>query len=189
MGFDMTSYQQGKARGLQIAWDCIQHGGIDALKHEIQFRDRTKTNMDVSVFQANVALKQCKDIIFEGNLLISLSVLADEFDFGMHRLNEFLVQYNKYNQFFETDVWIYRDYETMLSAKMKRDLQLFALLDDTRDRALEVGQPEREPVPAERNEVLYSKTKEKPGGVKKLSKKRRKQLAELEAKRKKCAGK
>jgi hypothetical protein len=163
----MQDYQAGKNDGLLMAWDMVKRADLRCpeLEKECKFRKMTNISAPVRLKELNDAAAQINHLINESQILLCLSVLHDEFDFGRQRLNHMMDAWEEKNEAFKEDLFLYADYREQIADTMKRVLKTPTLDEEMQDKAKKAGQPYREPVKPEKK-------------IKKMSKKARQKYRE-----------
>lgn len=133
MGFDkkyIKGFQEGRAAGMRIAYEDIKKGGIKELERDLKFREKSKVDTNLSLKEIENASEAMRGFINEGHILVWLSVLHDEFDFGAKRLDRAC---NRFEEIYSQIVDGYAgwaDYIDVLSEKMKNQLSSDFLQQD-----------------------------------------------------------
>ena len=79
---DMKEYNRGRMDGLSLAYRIAKEKGLSGLLDEIRFRGTTKINTALVMKELEEASATMRGFINEGQILMWLSVLHDEFGFG-----------------------------------------------------------------------------------------------------------
>ena len=127
---DIKQYREGRSAGLKMALAIVREGGIEALENEIKFRERTKINTALCLKEIEDASKDMRGFINEAMIVIWLSVLHDEFDFGKVRLNRAMDRFEQIHAAITDGYAGYCDYLDLLQDKMKRVLKAEYIVKD-----------------------------------------------------------
>ena len=119
----LKDYQRARNDGLQLALKIAENGGASALKKEIKFRGTTKIETNLTMEEIEEASKPMRGFINEVHILLWLSVLHDEFDFGKKRLNRAMDRFEQIYSSIEDGYAGLNDYLELLQNKMKIMLQ------------------------------------------------------------------
>lgn len=90
----IDNYATGRAAGMMLARDIVEEGGIEELEKEIRFRNITGINVGISQKELDKASEHIKARTLDTVLVMAVSVLRDEFDFGKVRCNRFIERFN-----------------------------------------------------------------------------------------------
>lgn len=137
----LKEYTKARNDGLILALKIAKEGGggpgTDALVKELKFRERTKIDTNLSMQELEEASEAIHGFINEGHILIWLSVLHDEFDFGEKRLNQAMDRFEEIYSQIEEGFAGYADYLELLQKKMNRILKAEYLVKDGHYRKAE----------------------------------------------------
>ena len=130
----LREYNKARNDGMMLALKISKEGGggpgTDALIKEMKFREKTKIDTNLTNTELEGVSQNIIGIINETQILIWLSVLHDEFDFGNKRLNRAMDRFEKIHGQIEEGFAGYADYIELLQAKMKRVLKAEYLIQD-----------------------------------------------------------
>ena len=130
----LREYNKARNDGMMLALKISKEGGggpgTEALIREMRFRERTKISTNLSMQEIEEASKPMRGFINEGQILIWLSVLHDEFDFGEKRLNRAMDRFEKIYDQINDGYAGYSDYIEVLQKKMNRVLKAEYLIQD-----------------------------------------------------------
>lgn len=84
----MTDYQSGREDGLLLAEQLVRDGGLERLQEEIKYRGITRVHTQLAKKELDKATEQIKMNILDTVLLLTISAIRDEFDFGAKRLQK-----------------------------------------------------------------------------------------------------
>lgn len=129
---NLKDYRRGRSDGLVLAYRVYKEGGIEALEKEIKFREKTKINTGIMLKEIEDSSEQMRDFINETQILLWLSVLHDEFDFGEKRLNQAMDRFEKIHDQISEGYAGWCDYLELLQDKMKRILKSEYIVKDER---------------------------------------------------------
>lgn len=127
---NVKDYRSGRAEGMKLAYSIIKEGGIEALENELKFREKTKINTALAMKEIEAASKPMRGFINEVQILLWLSVLHDEFDFGKDRLNRAMDRFEQVHSAITDGYAGYCDYLELLQDKMKRVLKAEYIVKD-----------------------------------------------------------
>lgn len=153
----MQDYHAGRNDGLLLALRILKEDGMEALEKECKFRKMTNINTGVSLKEINKASLEINHLINESQILLCLSILHDEFDFGKTRLNQAMDAWEEKNAAFTDDLFLYADYREQMAAVMERVLKTPVLDQQMRDKAKEKKVPYRDPVKPEKKQKKMSR--------------------------------
>ena len=106
----LDDYAAGRAAGMILARDIVAESGIGGLEKEIEFRNITGINVG---FRKKELEKMCDPIkarTLDTVLIMAVSVLRDEFDFGKIRCSRFIDRFNKKAACLMDDMATWDDY-------------------------------------------------------------------------------
>ena len=106
----LDDYAAGRAAGMVLARDIVAESGIYGLEKEIEFRNITGINVG---FRKKELEKMCDPIkarTLDTVLIMAVSVLRDEFDFGKIRCSRFIDRFNKKAACLMDDMATWDDY-------------------------------------------------------------------------------
>lgn len=126
----LKDYQRARNDGLQLALKIVENGGASALKKEIKFRGTTKIETNLTMEEIEEASKPMRGFINEVHILLWLSVLHDEFDFGKKRLNRAMDRFEQIYSSIEDGYAGLNDYLELLQNKMKKILKAEYIIQD-----------------------------------------------------------
>lgn len=127
---NIKDYRNGRSEGMNLAYRIVKDGGIKALENELKFRERTKINTSLALKEIEDASKPLNGFINEVHILLWLSVLHDQFDFGKVRLNRAMDRFEQIHSAITDGYAGYCDYLEMLQEKMKRILKSEYMVKD-----------------------------------------------------------
>lgn len=91
-------YNNGKNEGMNYALEFIKKNGIEAFEEEIKFRKNTNVPLRISkkAYEEAVEkeLDRSRQCILDSVLIVAVTCLRDEFDFGRKRVERFIKRYN-----------------------------------------------------------------------------------------------
>lgn len=91
-------YNSGKNEGMRYAYDFIKENGLDAFYEELKFRSKTNVPLRIAkkAYEEAVEkeLDRSRQCILETVLIVAVTCLRDEFDFGKKRVARFIKRYN-----------------------------------------------------------------------------------------------
>jgi hypothetical protein len=85
----INDYMNGQNSGMVYALKIAKEKGIEALEEECKYRDVTNIPNQIARKQADQAIEKIKLNTIDTILIMGLSVLHDEFDFGKVRCERF----------------------------------------------------------------------------------------------------
>lgn len=127
---DIKQYREGRSAGLKMALAIVREGGIEALENEIKFRERTKINTALCLKEIEDASKDMRGFINEAMIVMWLSVLHDEFDFGEKRLNRAMDRFEEIHDQIEEGYAGWGDYLELMQPKINRVLKSEYIVKD-----------------------------------------------------------
>lgn len=130
----LKEYTKARNDGLLLALKISKEGGggpgTDALIKEMKFREKTKIDTNLTNTELEGVSQNIIGLINETQILIWLTVLHDEFDFGNKRLNRAMDRFEKIHGQIEEGFAGYADYIELLQEKMNRVLKAEYLIQD-----------------------------------------------------------
>ena len=91
-------YNNGKSEGMRYAYDYIKQYGLDAFYEELKFRSKTNVPLRIArkAYEEAVEkeLDRSRKCILDTVLIVAVTCLRDEFDFGKKRVARFIDRYN-----------------------------------------------------------------------------------------------
>lgn len=127
---NIKDYRNGRAEGMNLAYQIVKEGGVKALEDELKFREKTKINTALAMKEIEKASKPMRGFINEVQILLWLSVLHDEFDFGKDRLNRAMDRFEQIHSAITDGYAGYCDYLELLQGKMKKVLKSEYMVKD-----------------------------------------------------------
>lgn len=127
---NVKDYRRGRAEGMNLSYQIVKEGGVKALEDELKFREKTKINTALAMKEIEKASKPMRGFINEVQILLWLSVLHDEFDFGKDRLNRAMDRFEQIHSAITDGYAGYCDYLDMLQDKMKKVLKSEYMVKD-----------------------------------------------------------
>lgn len=130
----LKEYTKARNDGMMLALKISKEGGggpgTDALIKEMKFREKTKIDTNLTNTELEGVSQNIIGLINETQILIWLTVLHDEFDFGNKRLNRAMDRFEKIHGQIEEGFAGYADYIELLQEKMNRVLKAEYLIQD-----------------------------------------------------------
>ena len=121
---------QAMSKALKIA----KEKGIDALEEELKMRGATKMPMTVSAARGKAWMEHVSDTVVETVMLMSVSVLRDEFLFGEKRINRFLDRYAEKTDCMAHGYVNWEDLQEEMKEKLGMDFNISALVNGHRGK-------------------------------------------------------
>lgn len=90
---DLKAWQRGRDDGLQVALKIVKESGVEGLEREIKYRGLTGIHTSMSEKELTAAGIKFKFLTIKTVLCMAVSVLRDEFDFGLQRLQRFIKRF------------------------------------------------------------------------------------------------
>lgn len=91
-------YNNGKNEGMHYALEFIKKNGIEAFEEELRFRKNTNVPLRISkkAYEEAVEkeLDRSRKCILDSVLIVAITCLRDEFEFGKKRVARFIKRYN-----------------------------------------------------------------------------------------------
>lgn len=91
----MTDYQAGREDGLLLAERIVKEGGLERLQEEIKYRGITGVHTQLAKKEIEKASEVIKMTTIDTILLLALSTVRDEFDFGEKRMQRLIDRMEK----------------------------------------------------------------------------------------------
>ena len=86
----MTDYQSGREDGMLLTEQLVRDGGLERLQEEIKYRGITGVHTQLAKKELEKASEQIKMNTLDTVLLLAISAIRDEFDFGAKRLQRLI---------------------------------------------------------------------------------------------------
>lgn len=86
----LGKYREGRAVGLKLALQIVENDGVDGLRNEIKFREKSAINPPIAIKEIDECADELKMVLYETILCQCLMVLHDCFGFGEKRLKKFM---------------------------------------------------------------------------------------------------
>ena len=118
----IDDYAAGRAAGMMLALDIVKDGSIEDLEKEIRFRNITGINVGISQKELDKASEHIKERTLDTVLVMAVSVLRDEFDFGKIRCSRFIERFNKKASCLMADMATWDDYIQIIKEEMGIDM-------------------------------------------------------------------
>lgn len=116
----LKEYSRARNDGLRLAMKIINESGVEGLKEDLRFREKNMINTNLTMKELEDASKPMRGFINEGQILIWLSVLHDEFDFGKKRLNRAMDRFEEIYDQIQDGFAGYSDYIDLLQKKNEK---------------------------------------------------------------------
>lgn len=84
----MTDYQSGREDGMLLAEQLVKDGGLERLREEIKYRGITGVHTQLANKELEKASEQIKMNTLDTVILLAVSTIRDEFDFGAKKVTE-----------------------------------------------------------------------------------------------------
>ncbi len=128
----LEEYRKARNDGISLACKIIldsedmteeeKNKALEAIKKEQRFRRKNNMDTNLTLKELEEASEPMQALINEGQILIALSVLHDEFDFGKTRLNRYMNRFCSINNSIQGGWAGYSDYRDLLAEKMGKIL-------------------------------------------------------------------
>lgn len=135
----LKEYTKARNDGFILAMSIIEKSDLDdrtkrrslaVLRKEARFRKDTLISTNLTMKELEEASGVMRGFLNEGHILIRLSVLHDEFDFGAKRLNQAMDRFDQIYTSIQDGYAGYHDYVKLLEEKMKKTLKTEFLVKD-----------------------------------------------------------
>ena len=136
----LEEYRKARNDGIKLACKIIldseemteeeKNKALKAIGKEQRFRKNNNMDTNLTLKELEEASETMRILINEGQILIALSVLHDEFDFGRTRLNRYMDRFCSIHDSIQGGWAGYSDYRDMLAEKMGKLLPTDLLSTD-----------------------------------------------------------
>lgn len=120
----MRDFEAGRLAGLEMALRIAKKGGVEALEKELKFRGKTGLNTPFNHKDLEEASEKIKAMTLDTMLLLSVSVLHDEFDFGQKRCQRFIDRANRIAASLVDDMATWDDYRQMVKDEIGIEMEI-----------------------------------------------------------------
>lgn len=129
----MTKEYRIEMEAMSKALSIAKEKGIDALEEELKMRGATKMPLTVSAAKGKEWMEQAMNEMLETVVLMSISVLHDEFGFGEKRLNKFLDRYAEKTDCMAHGYVNWEDLQEEMKEKLGKDFNISSLVTGHRE--------------------------------------------------------
>lgn len=135
----LREYRNARNDGFKLAVSAIAESNLDdetrnaalsVLHKESRYREKLGIDTNLTMKELEIAFEPMRGFLNEAHILIWLSVLHDEFDFGKKRLNQAMDRFEQIYEAIDDGFAGYSDYVDMLNKKMQRILKAEYLVQD-----------------------------------------------------------
>lgn len=135
----LREYRNARNDGFKLAASVIAESNLDeetknaalsVLSKESRFKEKLGINTNLTMKELEAASVQMRGFLNEAHILIWLSVLHDEFDFGKKRLNQAMDRFEEIYESIDNGFAGYSDYVELLQKKMNRILKTEYIVKD-----------------------------------------------------------
>lgn len=120
----LDAYNSGRNDGLIMAYRLVKEDGLKALEEELNYRNVTSLNCILPKKEMKALAEKIKTQLFEVLLVLSVSTLHDEFDFGKKRCDRFVERMLKISNQIEEHYATLDDYRRMLEDELHIELEI-----------------------------------------------------------------
>ena len=110
----MTDYQAGREDGLLLAEKIVKEGGLESLQEEIRYRGITKIHTQLAKKEIEKATMQIKLNTLDTVLLLAVSTIRDEFEFGAKRLKRLIERMERKSACLLEDMATWEDFRKQM---------------------------------------------------------------------------
>ena len=110
----MTDYQSGREDGLLLAEQLVKDGGLERLQEEIRYRGITQIHTQLAKKEIEKATIQIKLNTLDTVLLLAVSTIRDEFEFGAKRLKRLIERMERKSTCLLEDMATWEDFRKQM---------------------------------------------------------------------------
>ena len=90
-----NDYMNGRMEGMSYALRIAEKDGIEGLREEIQKRNITGLNLNVSHKELEIATEQMRNMMFDTFMAFTIGILHDVWGFGPDRTQKFMDKFGE----------------------------------------------------------------------------------------------
>ena len=121
----MTDYQAGREDGLLMAKRLVEEGGLGRLEDEIKYRNLTGIHTGLVQKELEKATRQIKMTTLDTVLLLAISSIRDEYDFGAGRLKRLIDRMERKAQALIGDMATWEDFRQTIREELGIEIDVW----------------------------------------------------------------
>lgn len=121
----MTDYQAGREDGLLMAKRLVEEGGLGRLEDEIKYRNLTGIHTGLVQKELEKATRQIKMTTLDTVLLLAISSIRDEYDFGAVRLKRLIDRMERKAQALIGDMATWEDFRQTIREELGIEIDVW----------------------------------------------------------------
>lgn len=121
----MTDYQAGREDGLLMAKRLIEEGGLGRLEDEIKYRNLTGIHTGLVQKELEKTTRQIKMTTLDTVLLLAISSIRDEYDFGAVRLKRLIDRMERKAQALIGDMATWEDFRQTIQEELGIEIDVW----------------------------------------------------------------
>ena len=121
----MTDYQAGREDGLLMAKRLVEEGGLGRLEDEIKDRNLTGIHTGLVQKELEKTTRQIKMTTLDTVLLLAISSIRDEYDFGAVRLKRLIDRMERKAQALIGDMATWEDFRQTIQEELGIEIDVW----------------------------------------------------------------
>ena len=121
----MTDYQAGREDGLLMAKKLVEEGGLGRLEDEIKYRNLTGIHTGLVQKELEKTTRQIKMTTLDTVLLLAISSIRDEYDFGAVRLKRLIDRMERKAQALIGDMATWEDFRQTIQEELGIEIDVW----------------------------------------------------------------
>lgn len=121
----MTDYQAGREDGLLMAKRLVEEGGLGRLEDEIKYRNLTGIHTGLVQKELEKTTRQIKMTTLDTVLLLAISSIRDEYDFGAVRLKRLIDRMERKAQALIGDMATWEDFRQTILEELGIEIDVW----------------------------------------------------------------
>lgn len=121
----MTDYQAGREDGLLMAKRLVEEGGLGRLEDEIKYRNLTGIHTGLVQKELEKTTRQIKMTTLDTVLLLEISSIRDEYDFGAVRLKRLIDRMERKAQALIGDMATWEDFRQTIQEELGIEIDVW----------------------------------------------------------------
>lgn len=121
----MTDYQAGREDGLLMAKRLVEEGGLGRLEDEIKYRNLTGIHTGLVQKELEKTTRQIKMTTLDTVLLLAISSIRDEYDFGAVRLKRLIDRMERKAQALIGDMATWEDFRQTIQEELGIEIDVW----------------------------------------------------------------
>ena len=120
----ISKEEAARREGISYAYRIAKERGLDALEEDIRQRNITGCPVGVDQATLDTFVNKVKENTLRTVLIVSATVLQDEFDFGKKRIERFIERFNLKASVLAEGYATWGDFQEQLRSELKIDISI-----------------------------------------------------------------